>query len=466
MTSSSIPPEWTSLTHRLTEVPLLGRHESRSGRHRVLTAVTTAHASESPIVLAWVRARARGPLQVMVGGPRVTTGPIEVSVSFPAGARGRPLVASDVDGQMSALHWEPAQLAVDASSVVEEAITDRLEDLFAANPESMGFLAVARPVGAADVGELLEQLSDEIAQLEAHRAGRGVHRRDLARAEQNLEYFDTVVGIGGWQLELWTGAPTSAGASAVAAMLAASADVAEVAIMVRPSKTEVTSRVAWAPKAVVGSDVVAALVRPPFQELPGIRVTVRPQFDQNVEDTVQVKLGSVLDQSESPASPYGVSLKSLNRHLFVCGATGAGKSETVQSLLLALDRQHVPWLVIEPAKAEYAQIGPWLAPERPLVVIRPGAIAQPPPMINPLEPQLAGGRRRAAHLSLADPPGHGQGPVHSLVRGRGTLSSGAERWAYSYIPGGRLEPGHRRNVRPSTERTPVAGAWGLGSGVA
>ena len=44
---------------------------------------------------------------------------------------------------------------------------------------------------------------------------------------------------------------------------------------------------------------------------------------------------------------------SLNRHVFVCGATGAGKSQTVRSLLEAATGQGIPWLVVEPAKAEY-----------------------------------------------------------------------------------------------------------------
>jgi uncharacterized protein len=43
----------------------------------------------------------------------------------------------------------------------------------------------------------------------------------------------------------------------------------------------------------------------------------------------------------------------LNRHVFVCGATGSGKSQTVRHLLESAARTGIPWLVIEPAKAEY-----------------------------------------------------------------------------------------------------------------
>ena len=54
-----------------------------------------------------------------------------------------------------------------------------------------------------------------------------------------------------------------------------------------------------------------------------------------------------------PAGPFAVSADSLNRHVFVCGATGAGKSQTVRCLLEAATERGIPWLVVEPAKAEY-----------------------------------------------------------------------------------------------------------------
>ena len=35
------------------------------------------------------------------------------------------------------------------------------------------------------------------------------------------------------------------------------------------------------------------------------------------------QLGEVLDRNLMPAGPFAVSADSLNRHVFVCGATGA-----------------------------------------------------------------------------------------------------------------------------------------------
>jgi DNA helicase HerA-like ATPase len=76
---------------------------------------------------------------------------------------------------------------------------------------------------------------------------------------------------------------------------------------------------------------------------------------------------------------------SLNRHVFVCGATGAGKSQTVRSLLEAATRAGVPWLVVEPAKAEYRLMAARL-PGTEVIRIRPGEPDAIAAGLNPLEP--------------------------------------------------------------------------------
>jgi hypothetical protein len=80
-----------------------------------------------------------------------------------------------------------------------------------------------------------------------------------------------------------------------------------------------------------------------------------------------------------------VPASSLNRHVFVCGATGSGKSQTVRNLLEQATGAGIPWLVIEPAKAEYRLMAARL-PDAEVIRIRPGDLHQPPAGINPLEP--------------------------------------------------------------------------------
>jgi hypothetical protein len=152
--------------------------------------------------------------------------------------------------------------------------------------------------------------------------------------------------------------------------------------------------------------LLAALARPPEREVPGIRFTLRPDFDVTPETGPAasrggVVLGAVLDQNRLPAGELAVSLESLNRHVFVCGATGAGKSQTVRHLLESAARAGIPWLVIEPAKAEYKLMAARL-PDAGVIVIRPGDLDTPPAGVNPLEPAAGPGGSRYPLQAHAD----------------------------------------------------------------
>ena len=105
-------------------------------------------------------------------------------------------------------------------------------------------------------------------------------------------------------------------------------------------------------------------------------VVLRPDFDVTPETTAipgdssgePVPVGTVLDWNRVPAGELAVPRASLNRHVFVCGATGAGKSQTVRGLLEAATRAGIPWLVVEPAKAEYRLMAARLAGASPAVI--------------------------------------------------------------------------------------------------
>ena len=80
---------------------------------------------------------------------------------------------------------------------------------------------------------------------------------------------------------------------------------------------------------------------------------------------VDLELGSILDGQDRAVGTFRVPLATLNRHAFVTGATGSGKSQTVRHLLEQLTRAGIPWLAIEPAKSEYAAMArPDRAPAR------------------------------------------------------------------------------------------------------
>jgi len=150
--------------------------------------------------------------------------------------------------------------------------------------------------------------------------------------------------------------------------------------------------------------------------VPGIRLALRPDFDVTPEQPAGcrpggqdgtggqggqdgtggqggpggppgVELGQILDRNRRPAGPLALPRDSLNRHVFVCGATGAGKSQTVRSLLEAATGQGIPWLVVEPAKAEYRLMAARL-PGTEVIRIRPGEPDAIAAGLNPLEPAV------------------------------------------------------------------------------
>ncbi len=70
----------------------------------------------------------------------------------------------------------------------------------------------------------------------------------------------------------------------------------------------------------------------------------------------RIRLGKLIDHDILTNTPVEMSTDRLNRHLFVTGLTGAGKSNTVSFILLELARLGIPFLVIEPVKAEYRKL--------------------------------------------------------------------------------------------------------------
>jgi hypothetical protein len=142
----------------------------------------------------------------------------------------------------------------------------------------------------------------------------------------------------------------------------------------------------------VSSDLLAALAVPPSEEIPGVEMVLRPRFDVTPGRALSgagagpaVGLGVILDRHRRPSGALDVRTSSLNRHAFICGATGSGKSQTTRHLLESAAAEGIPWLVIEPAKAEYRLMASRL-PDADVVVIRPGDLAAVPAGLNPLEP--------------------------------------------------------------------------------
>ena len=111
----------------------------------------------------------------------------------------------------------------------------------------------------------------------------------------------------------------------------------------------------------ISSDELSVLINIPQQELPGLPMRDREKFGLTVpageENSTAVEVGNLLDSKGQVLDPVTLFSDELNRHCFVTGATGYGKTNTcIQLLLDSYRKWNTPFLVIEPAKAEYQRL--------------------------------------------------------------------------------------------------------------
>ncbi len=104
-----------------------------------------------------------------------------------------------------------------------------------------------------------------------------------------------------------------------------------------------------------------ALTKLPEEEYPGYRVREYVRFAVStpmVEADSKVDIGTVIDAGKKTPNWFSIPVYDLARHALVLGASGSGKTNTCQYLLLQLWNEFgTPWLVIEPSmKSEYRQL--------------------------------------------------------------------------------------------------------------
>ncbi len=94
----------------------------------------------------------------------------------------------------------------------------------------------------------------------------------------------------------------------------------------------------------------------PTESVPDFELRLEKKFSlvaSRAKDD-NIKIGSVVDGRRIlNHMPFALSARDLNKHTFVCGITGSGKSTTVKKILVEAKK---PFLVIESAKKEYRNI--------------------------------------------------------------------------------------------------------------
>ncbi len=105
----------------------------------------------------------------------------------------------------------------------------------------------------------------------------------------------------------------------------------------------------------ITTNELAMIAGLPQKEVVGLALKEEVEFGLNYECNIKdedkillgklVQSGNVLDKS-----PVYLDRRSLDKHIFVAGVTGSGKTTTCQNILCS---SNLPFLVIEPAKTEY-----------------------------------------------------------------------------------------------------------------
>src|SRR6266536_1549795 len=395
----------------------------------------------SAVAIGWVRHDTDGPVQLLAAGPGLVGSDEgrEVFLALPGGARARPLGRGSLTGLMARLPaWRAIGGISDGLLPGDERRPDgrrapSLEEcLLAAWPGPFGWLLVAEPLSAAEIGKLAE----ELAQREQYATGDSDRFPGRATAARRLSLrhgeMRRGASSGMWRIWLLAGGADTEAATRVAGLVCASADLSGLPYAITPDarparglREALEDPDAAEPSAggdavaahpfCASSELVGVLCRPPEREMPGIRLPLRPDFDvtqETVAGRAAITVGEILDRNRRPAGSLTLPLDSLNRHVFVSGATGSGKSQTVRALLEAATAAGIPWLVVEPAKAEYRLMAARLAGTggpgaggaamARVVRIRPGESDAIAAGLNPLEPAADGAGRRFPLQTHAD----------------------------------------------------------------
>ena len=293
---------------------------------------------------------------------------------FPSGSEAHSVARSDLDTLMGSLQWDGWQLGLHDTKQPEDSWNADLEDLLlSADQGSLAWYLRATPVELASAAPEVAKLSRMASQGSK---GSTLDRQAGERAGRILELLQVSEPTGLWRAKVWAGAPSERQARALLGQLMATSGVRRLSVVVTGTGG-VTD--------IVPTSVLSSVGRTPVIEMPGVRLRRSPRWDMTPEREGPVRIGQVVaPMSVARGGPVSVALETINRHVFVTGATGSGKSQTVRRILHQLSANGTPWLVIEPAKSEYHNLAGAIS--APVSLIRLGGEQDIPLCLNPLEP--------------------------------------------------------------------------------
>lgn len=107
--------------------------------------------------------------------------------------------------------------------------------------------------------------------------------------------------------------------------------------------------------SLVTSEELCGICTIPIDNTIGFEIKQSKSYSLNCKNEPDDNILGNVCEYDRPISNvfFGLSESDLNKHTFVCGITGSGKTNTVKKILERVNR---PFLVIEPAKKEYRNI--------------------------------------------------------------------------------------------------------------
>jgi len=213
-----------------------------AGRTQRLAALVSAYHGSGALAIGWVRHDTDGPVQFLAAGPGLVGSDEgeQVFLALPGGARAQPLERGSLTGLMAKL---PAWRAIGGISDGLLPADDRraagrppsLEEcLLAAWPGPFGWLLVAEPLSAGEIG----RLADELAQRERYATGDSDRFPGRATAARRLSLRHAEMRKGAsagiWRVRLLAGGADTEAAARVAGLVCASADLSGLPYAITP----------------------------------------------------------------------------------------------------------------------------------------------------------------------------------------------------------------------------------------
>lgn len=237
--------------------------------------------------------------------------------------------------------------------------------------QDWGYLVVADPRSAAEtahaaaaafqsISNLYPQVKVQVQRFE-HAAEERVNRQAqyaVELLEAQLERLKAARAEGLWRVETHLFAPQEATLrQALALAQAIFAGERSRPDPIRTFQCDPAPGDARPYISLLHSGELSVLTQLPREEMPGYAVYDYARFDVALPERPAqnpVAIGEIVDRGAATGNRYAIERDDFARHGLIVGSTGSGKTNTCFCLLDRLWKGHqVPWLVIEPAKAEY-----------------------------------------------------------------------------------------------------------------